>query len=90
MDNADLGVEILLTGEDPLVKEELQPLLEVIVTEILEAGSSLATTSEGILESGGIQEEDGREGAHIGRQGPACMIITMEWSCKHDCDNVTY
>ena len=41
------------------------------MTEVLKAGPGLAPTGGGVLEARAVQQQDGGQGAGVGRQAPA-------------------
>jgi hypothetical protein len=64
VDDLDVLLEVAIFRRDQIrvVVQQLQPLLEVVVAEVLESGAGLPAASGWILEPGGVDEEDAADG----------------------------
>lgn len=65
-----LLVPLHLPQEGFLVEEPLQPLLDVVVAQLLEGGRSLAALLPRALEARGVHHGDGGHGQVLGGEGP--------------------
>ena len=64
-----LGVAVQLGSKMRVVEQELQSLLRVIVAQVLKSGPTSAATRLGILETGCVYGDDGRDCVGCGRDG---------------------
>ena len=72
----NLTVQVLLWREHDVVVQQLQSLLQVVVTKVLRGGATSATTRCGVLEAGGIKNENGRHSTDVWRQRPGTQWFT--------------
>lgn len=64
-----LLVSLHLPDEGALVEERLQPLLGVVVAELLEGGAPLLLGQPGVLETRSVHDQQGAERMLTGLQG---------------------
>ena len=73
----DLSVAVLLLCEGQVVEVQLEALLGVVVTQVVERRPRLPAAARRVLEPGRVHHHDGPASPHIGRQRPVILVMLL-------------
>lgn len=77
LDQRHLLVSLQLLDEGALMEQGLQPLLGVVVAELLKGGAALLLGQSRVLEARGVHDEQGAQRVLAGLQSPVLKATLL-------------